>query len=152
MKKPSAKWVIIFNVILDLPMAIIMSVSAALLAHQPLVFIPNLLSNICIGFILAFLINVIVPIPMIQAGFAKLFNLDPQSLPGTLVGSLPVCLIFTVGIGAPLTIFNLAMGGQLSLGSFLGAFGGTFIPLYIILYIVALIMMPIAVSCANKFA
>ena len=38
MQKPSAKWIIIFNVVLCVPMAIIMSISAALLAHQPLVF------------------------------------------------------------------------------------------------------------------
>ena len=72
MQKPSAKWVIIFNIVLDLPMAIVMSISAALLSHQPLVLIPNLLSNIIIGFILAFLINVILPIPLISA--LKNFN------------------------------------------------------------------------------
>jgi len=147
MQKPSAKWIVIFNVVLDLPMAAIMSVSAALLSGQPLVLFPNILSNIVIGFCLAFLINVIVPVMAVQAGFAKLFGLDPQSLPGTLVGSLPVCLIFTIGIGAPLSLFNLAMAHQL--GAFWGAFFGTFIPLYIILYIVALIMTPIAMKAAD---
>ncbi len=150
MKKPSAKWVIIFNLVLDLPMAIVMSISAALLSGQKLVLVPNLLSNIVIGFLLAFLINVILPIPLIQMGFAKLFKLDPHSLPGTLVGSLPVCLIFTVGIGAPLTLFNLSMAHQLNM--FWPAFLGTFLPLYVILYIVALIMTPIAMKAANSIA
>ena len=147
MQKPSAKWVIIFNIVLDLPMAIVMSISAALLSHQPLVLVPNLLSNIAIGFVLAFLINVILPIPLISAKFAGLFGIKPHTLGESLVGGLPVCLIFTVGIGLPLTVFNLAMAHQLNM--VWPAFFGTFIPLYIILYIVAFIMTPIAAKAAN---
>ena len=115
MQKPSAKWVIIFNIVLDLPMAIIMAVSAALLSHQPLVLVPNLLSNIVIAFCLAFLINVILPIPLISAKFAGLFGIKPHTLGESLVGGIPVCLIFNVGIGLPLTIFNLAMAHQLKM-------------------------------------
>lgn len=148
MQKPSMKWVIIFNVVLDLPMAIVMSVSAALLAHQPLVLVPNLLSNIVIGFVLAFLINVILPIPLISAKFAGLFHIKPHTLAENLVGSLPVCLIFTVGIGAPLTAFNLGMAGQMNM--FWQAFLGTFLPLYAILYVVAFIMTPIAATVATN--
>ena len=147
MQKPSAKWVIIFNIVLDLPMAIVMSISAALLSHQPLVLVPNLLSNIAIGFVLAFLINVILPIPLISAKFAGLFGIKPHTLGESLVGGLPVCLIFTVGIGLPLTVFNLAMAHQLNM--VWPAFFGTFIPLYIILYIVAFIMTPIAAKAAT---
>ena len=147
MQKPSAKWVIIFNIVLDLPMAIIMAVSAALLSHQPLVLVPNLLSNIVIAFCLAFLINVILPIPLISAKFAGLFGIKPHTLGESLVGGIPVCLIFNVGIGLPLTIFKLAMAHQLKM--LWPAFFGTFIPLYIILYIVAFIMTPIAAKAAN---
>ena len=110
--------------------------------------IPNLLSNIIIGFILAFLINVILPIPLISAKFAGLFGIKPHTLGESLVGGLPVCLIFTVGIGLPLTIFNLAMAHQLNM--VWPAFFGTFIPLYIILYIVAFIMTPIAAKAATS--
>ncbi len=144
MQKPSAKWIIIFNVVLCVPMAIIMSISAALLAHQPLVF-SKLLPNMLIAFCLAVLINIILPIPKIQDGFAKLFKLDPQSLPGVLVGSIPVCLIFTVGVGLPLSWWNVRMAP-----AFLFAFLDTFIPLYIILYIVAFVMTPIAMKAANN--
>ena len=87
MQKPSAKWVIIFNIVLDLPMAIIMAISAALLSHQPLVLVPNLLSNIVIAFCLAFLINVILPIPLISAKFAGLFGIKPHTLGESLVGA-----------------------------------------------------------------
>lgn len=148
MQKPSLKWIIIFNVVLDLPMAIVMSVSAALLAGQPLVLVPNLLSNILIGFALAFLINVILPIPMISSGFAGLFKIKPHTIAESLVGGIPVCLIFTIGIGAPLTLFNLSMAGQVNM--FWKAFLGTFIPLYLILYVVAFIMTPIAATVATN--
>ena len=146
MQKPSLKWIIIFNIVLDLPMAIVMSVSAALLAGAPVsgLVTPNLFANIAIGFCLAFLINVLLPIMKIQAGFAEKFKLDPHSLAGSLVGSLPVCLIFTVGVGLPLTIYNVRQ-----FPAFLFAFLATFIPLYIILYIVAFIFTPIAMKAAN---
>ena len=146
MQKPSWKWIVIFNIVLDLPMAIVMSVSAALLSGAPLqaLITPNLFINIVIGFFLAFLINVIFPIQKIQAGFAGLFKLDPHSLPGTIVGSLPVCLIFTVGVGLPLTIYNVRQ-----FPAFIFAFLATFLPLYVILYIVAFIFTPLAMKAAN---
>lgn len=152
MQKPSAKWIIIFNLVLDLPMAIVMSISAALLSGAPFntIWTPNLLVNILIGFCLAFLINIILPIQKIQAGFASLFKLDPNSLAGNLVGSLPVCLIFTVGIGLPLTWWNLRGVPAEVRPPVFGAFMSTFLPLYIILYIVAFIMTPIAMKAANK--
>lgn len=146
MQKPSLKWILIFNLVLDLPMAIVMSVSAALLAGAPFgaLFTPNLLANIAIGFCLAFLLNVLVPGQKVQASFARLFKLDPQSLAGTLVGSLPVCLIFTIGVGLPLSIFNVR-----KFPDFLFAFFATFVPLYIILYIVAFIFTPLAMKASN---
>ena len=156
MQKPSFKWVLIFNIILDLPMAIIMSISATLLNKAPLVFFPNLLSNIIIGFVLAFLINVILPIALISAGFARLFRIKPHTIAESLVGGLPVCLIFTVGIGLPLSAFNLFVASKnvpdmtFSFGAVWGSFIATFIPLYIILYIVAFIMTPIAATCATN--
>lgn len=148
MQKPSAKWILIFNLVLDLPMAIVMSISANLLNHQQ-AFGPNLPVNILIGFCLAFLINVILPINKIQEGFAKLFKLDPHSLPGNLVGSLPVCLIFTVGIGLPLTWWNLRGVPAEVRPPVFGAFMSTFLPLFLILYVVAFIMTPIAMKAAN---
>jgi hypothetical protein len=156
MQKPSWKWVLVFNLVLDLPMAIVMSISATLLNKAPLVFFPNLLSNIIIGFVLAFLINVILPIPLISAGFAGLFKIKPHTIGESLVGGLPVCLIFTFGIGLPLSIFNIFVasknvpGMTFSFGAVWGSFIATFIPLYIILYIVAFIMTPIAATCATN--
>jgi len=156
MQKPSFKWVLIFNIVLDLPMAIVMSISATLLNKAPLLFFPNLLSNIAIGFILAFLINVILPIPLISAGFAGLFRIKPHTIAENLVGGLPVCLIFTFGIGLPLSAFNLFVasknvpGVEFNFPAVWGSFMATFIPLYIILYIVAFIMTPIAATCATN--
>ena len=149
MQKPSAKWIIIFNLVLDLPMAIVMSISANLLNHQPAIG-PNTPINVLIGFCLAFLINAILPIQKIQEGFAGLFKRDPHSLAGNLVGSIPVCLIFTVGIGLPLTWWNLRGVPAEFRPPVFGAFMSTFVPLFIILYIVAFIMTPIAMKVATN--
>ena len=146
MPTPSGKWIIIFNLVLDIPMAVVMSVSAALLSGAPVgtLISPNLFVNIFIGFCLAFLVNVVFPVQKILAGFAGLFKLDPQSLPGGLVGSLPVCLLFTVGVGFPLTFYNVR-----EFPAYCFAFLSTFLPLYVILYLVAFIFTPLATKAAN---
>ena len=93
MQKPSVKFIVVFNLVQNIPMAIAMSVTAPLLVHQP-VFTINLLVNILIGFVLATLINLLIPIPKIAMGFSSLFKIDPEGIAGRIVGNIPVCFIF----------------------------------------------------------
>lgn len=138
MEKPGIKFIAVFNLVLNLPMAIAMSIAAPIFAKQP-VFTFNLLINILIGFVLACVINLVIPIQKISMGFAKLFKADPESFVGRLLGNFPVCLIFVLIIGLVLTAYNVK-----AFPAFLFAFLGTFIPLYIICFIVAMIFLPLA--------
>ena len=156
MQKPSFKWFLIFNLILDLAMSVVMSITAPLLNKAPLVLFPDLVLNIVIGFVLAFLINLIVPIPKVSTGFAGLFGIRPHTLAENLVGGIPVCLIFTAGISFPMTAFNLFLASRktpeltFSFQVVSGSFLRTFLPLFGIMYVVSFIMIPVAATCANK--
>jgi len=142
MGKPSVKFLVVFNLVQNIPMAIAMSITAPLLVHQP-VFTVNLLVNILLGFVLATIINLVLPIQAIAMGFPKLFKVEPESIGGRLLGNIPVCLIFTVIIGLVLNLYNVR-----AVPDFLFAFLGTFIPMYLVLFVVALIFVPIATKAA----
>lgn len=142
MEKPSAKFIIVMNVVMNLPMAIAMSATAPVLMGQP-VFTLNLLVNILIGFVLACLINVVIPIQKLTMKFPALFKLNPESIGGRVVGNIPACLIFVVIIGLILTFYNVRQ-----VPAFIFAFIGTFIPLYIVCFIVSMIFAPLAMKAA----
>lgn len=142
MGKPSVKFLVVFNLVQNIPMAVAMSIAAPLLAGQP-VFNLNLLINILIGFVVATLINLLLPIQKIAMGFPKLFKVDPEKIGGRLLGNIPVCLIFTVIVGLVMNLYNVR-----AVPAFLFAFLGTFIPMYLILFVVALIFVPIATKAA----
>lgn len=146
MKKPNLKWILIFNTILDLTMAVVMSISGTLLAKQKIVLFPNLVLNIVISFVLAFVLSIILPIPKISAGFAALFHIKPHTIVEKLVGNIPICLIFTIVVGGSLTLYNLFMAKHMEL--FGRAFLGSFIPMFLIMYVVVFIMTPIAAKIA----
>jgi len=146
MGKPSAKFLVIFNIVMNLPMACAMSIAASLLSGG--IRMPGFFINVLIGFVVACLISVLLPIPKIGAWFAGLFHLDPQSLPGALVSNILVAFIFNVIVGFVLTWVNAGIFGHQPMSVVMQAFLGTFLPLYVVLYIVAFIMQPIAAKVA----
>ncbi len=142
MGKPSVKFLVVFNLVQNIPMAVAMSIAAPLLVNQP-VFTLNLLVNILIGFVVSTLVNLLLPIQKIAMGFPKLFKVNPEGVVGHLLGNIPVCLIFTVIVGLVMNLYNVR-----AVPAFLFAFLGTFIPMYLILFVVALIFVPIATKAA----
>lgn len=142
MEKPGIKFLAVFNLVLNLPMAAAMSMTAPLLMKLP-VFTPNLAVNILIGFVMATLINLLLPIQAIAMGFPALFKVDPESLGGRFLGNIPVCAIFVVIIGLVMNFYNVR-----AVPDFLFAMIGTFIPMYLVCFVVAMIFMPIAAKLA----
>ncbi len=148
MGKPPKKWIIIVDLIMSIVMAVIMSISGTLLAHQKIVLYPNLVMNILISFVIAFLVTTILPVPKISVAFAGLFRIKPHTLAEKLVGNIPVSLILTAVMGAAMIYYNLYMAHHTEM--FPRAFLGTFLPQFVIVYVVTFIMTPIAAAIANK--
>lgn len=143
MNRPGAKFTIVFNLVMNIPMAIAMSVTAPILMGEE-VFNSHTLLMILIGFILATIINLLIPVQKISAGFAGLFKIKSDSFKGQLVGNIPVCLIFVVVIGIILTTINVKIFPEI-----IFAFLATFVPLYIVCFIVSIIFVPLAVKAAT---
>ena len=148
MGKPGKKWIIIFNVVMDLVMAVIMSIAGILLAHQKIVLYPNLVVTIALSFAIAFAVSMIVPIHKIEIGFPGLLHIKPHTLTEKLVGIIPVSLIFTVIVGGALTLFNLYLAHHTE--QFPRAFLGSFLPMLLIVYVVVFIMTPVSAAIANN--
>lgn len=141
-QKLSLRPIVIINLVNNIPMAIVMSTAAPLLAGMPLAF-PGWAANVIIAFILACIINIAIPIPLIAGGFPGLLKLNPESVPGRIVGNIPVCLVFVLIIGLILTYYNVRM-----VPVFIFAFLDTFAPLYLICFVVSMITNPIAMKLA----
>lgn len=142
-QKPSFKQIAVINLVNNIPMAIIMSTVAPLLNGQAL-GLKNWIMNVIIAFVIACLINVIVPVPLIANKFPAIFKMDAEKISGRIVGNIPVAFIFVVIIGLALTYYNVRI-----VPVFVFAFAATFIPLYLVCFVLSMITNPIAMKLAG---
>lgn len=141
-QKPDPKSIVILNLVNNIPMAIVMSLAAPLIMRIPLVF-SNFIVNVLIAFVIACILNIIIPVPRIAEGFPKLFKVSPQSLGGRILGNIPISLIFVVIIGLVLNLYNVRQ-----FPAFIFAFLGTFAPIYVVCFVLSMITNPIAIKLA----
>lgn len=140
-KKPSLKALIVQNLIMNIPIALAMSISASLLSGNGITARTWWLA--LLGFVLACIINVVFPIPKILVGFAGLFKVNPDSLGGALVGNIAVNFLFVTIINLVMTAINVPV-----LPDFFFAFLGLYIPLYLICYVVSFLVSKPALMAA----
>ena len=137
------KQIAIINLVNNIPMALIMSTVAPIIGGQK-IEINNWIINVLIAFVIACVINAVVPVPLIAKKFPTLFKLDPNKFAGRVVGNIPIAFIFVVIIGLVLTYYNVRL-----VPVFIFAFIATFIPLYLICFVVSMITNPIAMKLAG---
>ncbi len=142
MERPTFKQIVILNLVNNIPMAIVMSITAPIVAGMPLEPV-NLVKNIILAFLLACILNSILPIPLMSIKIPQKFGKDPNSFIGRFIANIPIAFLFVLIIGLILTFYNVR-----KFPDFVFAFIFTFLPLYIICFIIAMITVPIA----NKLA
>jgi len=151
MEKPSLKFFVVFNLVMNIPLATAMSVGGMIFSGNAAnLLTPALLINILIGFIFACIINVVVPIPVIAKKFPEKLGLDPDGIAGRMVGNVPIVCIFVVIIGLVMNFVNVQLFAGVTAPAFLFAFLDTFIPMYILCFMIAMICIPIAQQAAGK--
>lgn len=151
MGKPSLKFFVVFNLVMNIPLATAMSVGGMILSgNANNLLTPALLINILIGFVLACIVNAVFPIPLIAMNFPRLFKCNPEGIVGRILGNVPVVFIFVVIIGLAMNFVNVQLFAKVPAPAFLFAFLGTFIPMYILCFIIAMIFIPIAQNAAAK--
>lgn len=142
MEKPSGKQILILNLVNNIPLAVLMSTLAPLLAGQS-IELGSWLLNVGVAFVLACLINIIFPIPKWSNTIPAKFGLKPKSFAGRVVSNLVIALLFVIIIGLVLTYINVPI-----VPVFLFAFLDTALPIYIACVIIALITTTIAEKLA----
>ncbi len=152
MGKPSLKFFVVFNLVMNIPLSTAMSIGGMVFSGNAdkMLTTPSLPINILVGFIVACIVNALIPIPLIAMGFPKLFKVDPESVPGRILGNIPIVFIFVVIIGLIMNFLNVQIFAGAPFPAFLFAFLGTFIPMYVLCFIVAMIFIPIAQGAAFK--
>ena len=151
MEKPSLKFFIVFNLVMNIPLATAMSIGGMLFSgNADKLLTPALLVNILLGFVFACIVNAALPIPLIAISFPKLFKIEPESVPGRILGNVPVVFIFVIIIGLVMNFANVQVFGGAPFPAFIFAVLGTFIPMYVLCFVVAMIFIPIAQGAAGK--
>ncbi|MCR4781666.1 MAG: hypothetical protein K5851_02795 [Lachnospiraceae bacterium] len=145
--KPSAKFIIVMNLIMDIPMAVVMSIMGPILAKQP-VITPLFPINCLIGFALAFFINAVFPISAISAKFAGLFKVKRHSFVENIIGNIPAAAIFVFIIGFVMNVFDVFIMAKQPFLNAMMAWVFTFVPMWLVCWIIACIFVPIALRCA----
>lgn len=133
---------VIQNTIQNLPLAIGLSVTAAATGGN-LSLSLHLLSNVALGFVLACLLSIILPVQRMSAAVAGWFHQDPNSLAGRAISNVPMSFLFTAIIGLVMSFYNVPV-----FPTFIFALISSFIPLFIVCYIIAFIVNPISVKVA----
>lgn len=142
MKKMELKKFIVMNLIVNLSVSVALTITTNYLLHET--FSMHSVKMIGISFVLACLINIIIPIPKLAHGVCKIFHVKDISLAGRLLSNFPICLIFVTVIGLFCTAINVKNPNLV-----IPAFRSTFIAHYIVCYIVSFVVVPIATKVAN---
>ena len=146
--QPGAKFLVVFNLTENTPLAVVMSLAAPLLSGQPIVP-QSFILNVVVAFIIATILNLVIPVQKLSQAVPAALHLDPHGLPGVLVGNVIPALIFVIVIGLSLTAMNVIPHlppEAPAAAAVFGEFMATALPLYVLCYIISLIMTPIALK------
>ncbi len=145
----SAKCKVLNVLIMNIPIALAISLAAQLIATHTVV--PKLLLiNFSLAYIISFFVGMFIPAVPWGLKFAGLFKAKPDSLPFGLLVNVIVNLVYVVVNCLILTYFNVVMLGHAPIAAYFFAMISTFIPIYIVGYIVSFLWNRPAESIARK--
>lgn len=132
----STKCKAIYTLIMNIPIALAISLTAQLLATHTVVF-PLLLLNFAIAYVISYLVGMFIPVVKWGMGFAGACKAKPGSLPFGLCINVIVNLVYVVVNCLLLTYFNVIILGHAPIIAFVMGVVTMFLPIYIVGYIVS---------------
>ncbi len=136
MPQLSLKHRIINTLIVNIPIALGIVITAQLLANGNVQLIPSLI-NFALAYTISFLIGMFIPLVPWGLGFAAKCKAKEGSLPFGLLVNVVVNTGYVLIVGFCLTIFNIKiMGGAPWIAWFFGWIS-TFVPIWIVGYIIS---------------
>lgn len=143
--KPSVKFIIVQNTVLNIPLALALSITASLM-NNGITLQTWILS--LLGFVISCIISAVLPIQKINKSFPKLFHVDPDKISGRLIANIPVSLIFTAIILMVMVVITVGPHVGYAIAPLLEAFLGMLLPLFVVAFVVAMIFAPISLKAA----
>ncbi len=132
----SFKWRAVNVLIMNIPIALAISLTAQLIAVGTV--IPKLLLiNFLIAYVVSFVVGVAVPAVKWGIGFAMFCKTKPDTLPFGLCINAVVNLVYVVVNSLILTYFNVCILNHAPIIAYFIGMVTTFIPIYIVGYIVS---------------
>ncbi len=132
----STKYRVVNTLVMNIPVALAISLSAQLLATGS-VNVGLLLLNFFLAYIISFGVGMLLPLVPWGLGFASACKAKPDSLPFGLLVNLIVNLGYVVVNCIILTFFNVVILSKAPIIAFFMGIVTTFIPIYIVGYIVS---------------
>ncbi len=135
-RRPSFKYRFVNALIMNIPIALSISLAAQLLATGT-VNIKLLLINFGLAYLISLIVGLFIPCVPWGIGFARLFGAKPGSLPFGLLLNVVVNFVYVLVNSIILTWFNICVMNHGPIQAVPFGILSTFIPLYIVGYIVS---------------
>lgn len=126
----------IYTLIMNIPIALSISLTAQLLATGTVV-LQLLLLNFALAYLISFVVGMVIPVVQWGVGFANVFHAKKDSLPFGLLVNVIVNLVYVVINCLILTWFNVVYLGGQPMQVYFIAMISTFIPIYLVGYVVS---------------
>lgn len=141
MKPMSTKCKVIYTLIMNIPIALSISLAAQLLAiaagEAPGFNAGLLAKNFCLAYVVSFLVGMFIPCVKWGVGFAMSCKAKPGSLPFGLAVNAVVNLVYVVVNCLILTYYNVCILNHAPIQAYFASMAKMFIPIYIVGYIVS---------------
>lgn len=132
----STKCKVIYTLLMNIPIALAISLTAQLLATGT-VIVNLLLINFGLAYVISFVVGMFLPVGKWGFGFAMALKAEPDTLKFGLLVNLVINFVYVLVNSLILTFFNVIILGHAPIIAYFIGFATTFIPLYIVGYIVS---------------
>lgn len=132
----SAKWRVVNTLLMNIPIAASISVTAQFLAIHTFIF-PLFCMNFAIAYVLSFVVGMCVPAVKWGIGFAMACKAEPNTLKFGLCMNAIVNFVYVLANEIVLSYFNIVVLNHAPIIAVLFGILETFIPIYIVGFIVS---------------
>lgn len=144
--RKSNKLIAVFALIMDLPLALVITAISLLLAKN--FNVQGFVLNAVIAYVITFVVN-FLPNDLVGFKFASKFA-KPGTLKFGLLINGYISFVFTVILDLIMTAIGVLIFGHGTFGMYIVAVLGGFIPCYVAAFVIAFIMNPIADKASRK--
>ena len=150
---PSKKMILTQNLVFNVPVCVIMTLTAALASGAGLN--PGTIIQFFIGFVVIEILGFVIPVQKIAMGSGARFfpGKNPMAMPQFMLPAAVLTVLFTVPMTLIMTFVGLKMGG-VPMSTYWFAFLGSLPKMLLAAYISVLIFLPLSmkVSGMDKLA